>query len=82
MVFDGYFENKVYLVDDYSIVDMVNWCWVCMYEWFGVSIEGLDNFICWKNSIEVRFVVCRGVEVLNKIDKEVLIKGVKNVVMK
>lgn len=81
-MFDGRLENWEYLVDDYSIVDMVNWCWVCIYEWFGVSIEGLDNLICWKNSIEVRLVVWCGVEVFNKIDREVLIKGVKNVVMK
>ena len=42
-VLDGHLENKAYLVDDYSIADMANWCWVRTYEWSGVSIEGLDN---------------------------------------
>ena len=53
-VLDGHLENKAYLVDDYSIADMANWCWVRTYEWSGVSIEGLDNLIRWKNSIEAR----------------------------
>ena len=81
-VLDGHLENKAYLVDDYSIADMANWCWVRTYEWSGVSIEGLDNLIRWKNSIEARPAARRGVEVPNKIDKESLIKGAKNVVTK
>ena len=81
-VLDSRLENREYLVDDYSIADMANWCWVRTYEWSGVSIEGLDNLIRWKNSIEARPAARRGVEVPNKIDKEVLLKGAKNVVTK
>ena len=69
-----------YLAGEYSIADMANWCWVRTYEWSGVSIDGLDNLIRWKNSIEARPAARRGVEVPNKIDKEALIKGAKNVV--
>ena len=78
-VLDGRLENREYLVDDYSIADMANWCWVRTYEWSGVSIEGLDNLTRWKNSIEARPAA---VEVPNKIDREALIKGAKNVVTK
>ena len=81
-VLDGRLEDHEYLVDDYSIADMANWCWVRTYEWSGVSIEGLDNLIRWKNSIEARPAARRGVEVPNKIDREALIKGAKNVVTK
>jgi GST-like protein len=81
-VLDGRIENREYLVDDYSIADMANWCWVRTYEWSGVSIEGLDNLTRWKNSIEARPAARRGVEVPNKIDREALIKGAKNVVTK
>ena len=81
-VLDGRLENREYLVDDYSIADMANWCWVRTYEWSGVSIEGLDNLIRWKNSIEARPAARRGVEIPNKIDREALIKGAKNVVTK
>jgi len=51
-VLDGRLENREYLVDDYSIADMANWCWVRTYEWSGVSIEGLDNLTRWKNSMK------------------------------
>ena len=81
-VLDGRLENREYLVDDYSIADMANWCWVRTYEWSGVSIEGLDNLIRWKNSIEARPAARRGVEIPNKVDREALIKGAKNVVTK
>jgi len=79
-VLDGRLEDREYLVDNYSIADMANWCWVRTYEWSGVSIEGLDNLIRWKNSIEARPAARRGVEVPNKIDKEALLRGAKNVV--
>ena len=81
-VLDSRLENREYLVDDYTIADMANWCWVRTYEWSGVSIDGLDNLIRWKNSIEARPAARRGVEVPNKIDREALIKGAKNVVTK
>ena len=79
-VLDGRLEDNEYLAGDYSIADMANWCWVRTYEWSGVSIEGLDNLTRWKNSIEARPAARRGVEVPNKIEKEALIKGAKNVV--
>ena len=79
-VLDGRLKDNEYLAGDYSIADMANWCWVRTYEWSGVSIEGLDNLTRWKNSIEARPAARRGVEVPNKIDKEALIKGAKNVV--
>ena len=69
-VLDGHLANNEYLVDDYSIADMANWCWVRTYEWSGASIDGLDNLTRWKNSIEARPAARRGVEVPNKIDKE------------
>lgn len=79
-VLDGHLATNEYLVDDYSIADMANWCWVRTYEWSGASIDGLDNLTRWKNSIEARPAARRGVEVPNKIDKEALLKGAKNVV--
>lgn len=79
-VLNGHLSQHEYLVDEYSIADMANWCWVRTYEWSGVSIEGLDNLIRWKNSIEARPAARRGVEVPSKIDKEALIKGAQKVV--
>ena len=79
-VLDGDLSHNEYLVNDYSIADMANWCWVRTYEWSGVSIEGLANLQRWKNSIEDRPAARRGVTVPNKIDKEDLLKGAKSVV--
>jgi GST-like protein len=79
-VLDGHLAECEYLAGDYSIADMANWCWVRTYEWSGASIDGLDNLIRWKNSIEARPAARRGIEVPNKIDKEALLKGAKNVV--
>ena len=80
-VLDKHLANNEFMAgSEYSIADMANWCWVRTYEWSGVSIDGLDNLIRWKNSIEARPAARRGVEVPNKIDKEALIKGAKNVV--
>ena len=79
-VLNGHLADHEYLVDDYSIADMANWCWVRTYEWSGVSMEGLAHLQRWKNSIEARPAARRGVAVPNKIDKEALIKGAKNVV--
>ena len=66
---DGRLENREYLVDDYSIADMANWCWVRTYEWSGVSIEGLDNLTRWKNSIEARPAARRGVSLIKLTEK-------------
>jgi len=79
-VLDGHLADNEYLAGNYSIADMANWCWVRTYEWSGVSIEGLDSLTRWKNSIEARPAARRGIEVPNKIDREALIKGAKNVV--
>ncbi len=79
-VLDNHLGHHEYLADDYSIADMANWCWVRTYEWSGVSIEGLDNLVRWKNSIEARPAARRGVEIPSKIDKASLLKGAKNVV--
>ncbi|WP_421132733.1 glutathione S-transferase family protein [Alteromonas sp. A079] len=79
-VLDGHLAEREYLAGEYSIADMANWCWVRTYEWSGASVDGLDNLIRWKNSIEARPAARRGIEVPNKIDKEALLKGAKNVV--
>lgn len=79
-VLDGHLANHEYLADDYSIADMANWCWVRTYEWSGVELHDLPNLVRWKNSIEARPAARRGVEVPNKIDKESLVKGARNIV--
>lgn len=63
-VFDGCLGEVEYFVGDYSIVDIVIYFWVCIYDWFGVVVDGLDNLQCWIVVIEVCFVVQCGLLVL------------------
>jgi GST-like protein len=69
-----------FLVGDYSIADMANWCWVRTYEWSGIDISGLDNLVRWKNSIEARPLARKGTQVPDKIDKETLVQGAQTIV--
>lgn len=40
-VLEGRLKGREYLCDEYSIADIANWCWVRIYKWSGVNIEGL-----------------------------------------
>lgn len=69
-VLNTHLADHEYLVDDYSIADIANWCWVRTYKWSGISMDGLDHLYRWKNSIEARPAARRGVEVPHKIVPE------------
>ena len=62
-------EHHEYLVDDYSIADIANWCWVKIYNWSGVDIEGLDHLQRWMNEIYKRDAVTRGCNVPERRDR-------------
>lgn len=79
-VLDSHLAEREYLVDDYSIADMANWCWVRTYKWSGVSMEGLEHLRRWKNSIEARAAARRGTEVPHKIVPESVQKAGKTLI--
>jgi GST-like protein len=56
-------EGREYLVGDYSIADIANWCWVHTHEWAGVSVDGLPNLQRWMAAIAARPAVQRGKEI-------------------
>ena len=62
-VLNGQLANSEYLAGDYSIADIANYCWVRIYPWSGVSVEGLDHLQRWLNAIAERPGVQRGVAV-------------------
>lgn len=62
-VLDRRLAGRDYLVDDYSIADIANWCWARMHDWSGVSIDGLDDLARWIATIEERPACVRGVAV-------------------
>jgi glutathione S-transferase len=62
-VLNGQLANNEYLAGDYSIADIANYCWVRIYPWSGVSVDGLDHLQRWLNAIGERPAVQRGVAV-------------------
>jgi GST-like protein len=62
-VLDRQLDHSEWLANDYSIADIANWCWVRLYFWSGVSLDGLDNLQRWLEAMEARPACQRGVAV-------------------
>ena len=62
-VLEGQLQEYEYLAGEYSIADIANWSWVSIYEWAGVSVEGLPNLQRWLNDIAERPAVKIGKDV-------------------
>jgi GSH-dependent disulfide-bond oxidoreductase len=59
-ILDKQLEGKEYLTGEYSIADIANWSWVCIYPWSGVEVDGLDNLKRWLDTVAARPAVERG----------------------
>ncbi len=55
-----------YLAGDYSIADMATYPWVRNHESQGIELDDLPHFRRWREAIEARPAVQRGVEVLKE----------------
>lgn len=53
-VLDKRLAGRDYLCDELSIADIATWPWVKIYEWPGVSIDGLDNLKAWIDRLAAR----------------------------
>jgi glutathione S-transferase len=62
-VLDGHLAEHEWLVDDYSIADIANWCWVRTYKWSGVSVDGLVNLQRWLDAMREQPGMAAGIEV-------------------
>ena len=62
-VLDRQLDHSEWLTKDFSIADIANWCWVRLYFWSGVSLEGLDNLQRWLEAMEARQACQRGIAV-------------------
>ncbi|MDM1707785.1 glutathione S-transferase family protein [Thiopseudomonas alkaliphila] len=51
-----------YLAGSYSIADIATYPWVALYDWAGVSIEGLPHLARWLQQITERPAVQKGLE--------------------
>ncbi len=62
-VLDRQLAGRDYLVDEYSIADIANWCWVRIHEWAGIDIDDLPNLKAWVARIGERPAVGRGIRI-------------------
>ncbi|MEL6341192.1 MAG: glutathione S-transferase N-terminal domain-containing protein [Myxococcota bacterium] len=53
-------DGKEYITGEYSIADMSLYPWMKIYDWSGVSIDGLTHVPRWLETMESRPAVARG----------------------
>jgi len=62
-VLDTRLGEAEFLAGEYSIADIATWPWVRIYDWSGVSIEGLPHLQRWLGAIAARPAAERGLAV-------------------
>lgn len=55
-------QDREYLVDDYSIADMIAWPWVLIAKSLGQSLQDFPNVSRWRSAIKSRPAVRRAVD--------------------
>ena len=55
-------EGREYILDSYSIADIICWPWVLIAKPLGQSLEPFPNVSRWRNLIKARPAVARGVD--------------------
>ena len=76
-VLDKQLEGRQWICNDFSIADIANWCWVRVYYWAGINLEGLDNLIAWMKLMEKRPACIKGVQMPRRETSKKLVKNVK-----
>ena len=71
-VLDSQLNGRKWICDDYSIADIANWCWVRVYYWAGINIDGLKNLKKWMELMEKRPACIKGRIFLKEISSKQL----------
>ena len=79
-VLDKQLEDKEWLCEDFSIADIANWCWVRVYYWAGIEINGLDHLKRWMDLMENRPACIKGVQIPKRDNSKKLIKNAKTII--
>ena len=79
-VLDKQLKDKDWLCEDFSIADIANWCWVRVYYWAGININGLDHLKRWMDLMENRPACIRGVQIPKRDNSKKLIKNAKTII--
>ena len=56
-------QGREYILDDYSIADIISWPWVLISKPLGQSLDAFPNVAAWRERIKARPGVQRGVDV-------------------
>ena len=78
-VLDQQLEDSEWLTSDFSIADIANWCWIRIYFWSGVSLDGLDNLQRWLAAVEERPACQRGIAIPEPLELPTDEEGIKKV---
>ena len=78
-VLDGHLATNEYLAGDYSIADIANWSWAHIYEWPGVSVDGLDYLQRWMAQVGDRPAVQKGAAVPPRADEETRVEKARSI---
>ncbi len=79
-VLDKQLDGKDWICDDYSIADIANWCWIRVYYWAGINLDGLKNLKRWMNLMENRPACIKGVEIPKRDSSKKLVMGAKKII--
>ena len=79
-VLDKQLNGKDWLCNDYSIADIANWCWIRVYYWAGINIDGLENLKRWMQSMEKRPACIKGTKIPKRENSKKLIQNTRKIV--
>ena len=70
-VLERQLEGRDYLVDEYSIADIICWPWVLIAKAMGRSLDPYPNVTKWRQIVKERPAVRKGVDLMRKKPKAV-----------
>ena len=79
-VLDSQLNGRKWICDDYSIADIANWCWVRVYYWAGINIEGLKNLKKWMELMEKRPACIKGSDIPKRDSSRKLVSSAKKII--
>lgn len=76
-------EGREYLVgQELSIADIATWPWARIYDWPGISIEGLDHLAAWLQRLEARPAFQKGVQIPPRLEEAAQLQTAQSLVTK